>query len=113
MLADSGTLLLLRQPWEDVHLLAVVSTSLVRWALQPGSPGAGLKGGHGAQGSEVGGVWVGGSSRKLRCEKPCLLPITVEFPGIPFLSPLGPPELGCSVLFPFSHLPSAEVAVSR
>lgn len=66
-----------------------------------GGPGAGLKGGHGAQGNEVGDVCVRGSSRKFRCEKLCLLPITMEFSGIPFLFPLGDPRVGllCSLSF--------------
>lgn len=67
-----------------------------------GGPGAGLKVGMGAQGSEVGDVCVRGSSRKFRCEKLCLLPITMEFLGsFPF--PSGGPQ-GWAVVFSFlSH----------
>ena len=84
-----------------------MSTDLVRWALQPGRPGAGLKGGHGAQGSEVGAVWVGGSSRKLRCEKLCLLPVTGVF-WDPFPLPSGASRVGLLRSLPFLTL-----AVSR
>lgn len=75
---------------------------------KPGPGGGGswgvrcsLKGGHGAQGSEVVDVWVCGSSRRFRCEKLGLLPLTMEFSGLPFLSPLGHPRAGllCSLSF--------------
>ena len=78
-----------------------MSTNLVQVGVAAGGSWCSLKGGHGAQGSEVGDVWVGGSSWKFRCEKLCLLPLTMEFSGLPFLSPLGHPGVGllCSLFF--------------